>query len=84
MIVLLYIHSNTLKFILDVIRIFEAYFRAHDLISGGIQTKSSLKAIQSAFNQWQSECDLSLTQLSRLVAFATGDNHIHIEQEDSA
>ncbi|NQZ80133.1 MAG: DNA-3-methyladenine glycosylase I [Colwellia sp.] len=62
----------------------EAYFRAHDLISGGIQTKSSLKAIQNSFNQWQSECDLSLTQLSRLVAFATGDNHIHIEQEESA
>ncbi len=62
----------------------EAYFRAHDIISGGIQTKSSLNAIQHSFNQWQSECDLSLTQLSRLVAFATGDNHIHVEQEESA
>ncbi|MFT5757811.1 MAG: 3-methyladenine DNA glycosylase Tag [Alteromonadaceae bacterium] len=62
----------------------EAYFRAHDLISGGIQTKTSLNIIQKSFNQWQAECDLSLTQLSRLVAFATGDNHIHVEQEESA
>ncbi|NQY34426.1 MAG: DNA-3-methyladenine glycosylase I [Alteromonadaceae bacterium] len=57
----------------------EAYFRAHDIISGGIQSKTSLSAIQQSFNAWQQECDLSLSQLSRLVAFATGDNHIHIE-----
>jgi len=62
----------------------EAYFRAHDLISGGIQTKTSLNVIQNSFNQWQTECDLSLTKLSRLVAFATGDNHIHVEQEENA
>jgi len=67
-----------------ITRDIEAYFRAHDLISGGVQTKSSLNAIQSGFNQWQSECDLSLTQLSRLVAFATGDNHIHVEEVESA
>ncbi|NQY64540.1 MAG: DNA-3-methyladenine glycosylase I [Alteromonadaceae bacterium] len=57
----------------------EAYFRAHDIISGGIQSKTSLTAIQQSFNAWQQECDLSLSQLSRLVAFGTGDNHIHIE-----
>jgi len=57
----------------------EAYFRANKIIDGGLQSKKSLTAIQSSFNQWQSECDLSLTQLSRLVAFATGDNHIHAE-----
>jgi 3-methyladenine DNA glycosylase Tag len=54
----------------------EAYLRAHDIIDGGIQSKKSLNAIQKCFNQWQSECDLSLSQLSRLVAFATGDNNI--------
>jgi len=54
----------------------EAYFRAHDIISGGIQSKTSLNAIQNSFNQWQSECNLSLNQLSRLVAFATGDNNL--------
>jgi len=57
----------------------ESYFRAHDLISGGIQTKASLTTIQNAFNQWQLESDLSLAQLSRLVAYATGDNHIQAE-----
>ncbi len=57
----------------------ESYFRAHDIISGGLQTKSSLLAIQNTFNEWQKECDLSLAQISRLVAFATGDNHIQVE-----
>jgi 3-methyladenine DNA glycosylase Tag len=57
----------------------EAYFRAHDLISGGIQTKSSLTTIQKSFNQWQQESDLSLSQLSRLIAFATGDNTVQVE-----
>ena len=58
----------------------EAYFRAHDIITGGIQTKSSLNAIQASFNTWQQQCDLSLGQISRLVAYATGDNHIHLEE----
>lgn len=57
----------------------EAYFRAHDLISGGVQTKSSLSTIQQCFNQWQQESSLSLSQLSRLVAYATGDNAIQAE-----
>jgi 3-methyladenine DNA glycosylase Tag len=57
----------------------EAYFRAHDLINGGIQTKSSLAAIQKSFNQWQQESDFSLSQLSRLIAFATGDNNVQVE-----
>lgn len=57
----------------------EAYFRAHDLISGGIQTKSSLATIQQSFNQWQQESDFSLSQLSRLIAFATGDNNVQVE-----
>ena len=58
----------------------EAYFRAHNIITGGIQTKSSLQAIQNTFNQWQLQCDLSLSQLSRLIAYATGDNHVHVEE----
>jgi len=58
----------------------EAYFRAHDIITGGMQTKSSLNAIQASFNHWQQQADLSLSQLSRLIAYATGDNHIHIEE----
>lgn len=56
----------------------EAYFRAHDIVTGGIQTKSSLNAMQKCFNQWQEESGLSLTQLSRLIAFSTGDNDIQV------
>ncbi|TWX65032.1 DNA-3-methyladenine glycosylase I [Colwellia sp. C1TZA3] len=57
----------------------EAYFRAHDIITGGVQTKSSLNAMQTSFNDWQQQCDLSLGQLSRLIAYATGDNYMHLE-----
>jgi hypothetical protein len=72
-------YSNILKKYLDVIRIFEVYFRAQDIITGDIQTKSSLNAIQTSFNDWQKQCELSLGQLSRLIAYATGDNHVHLE-----
>lgn len=57
----------------------EAYFRAHQLIDGGLQSKKSLNTIQQCFNQWQQQSNYSLTQLSKLVAFSTGDNHIHVE-----
>jgi len=57
----------------------EAYFRANNLITGGVQTKGSLATIQASFNEWQAQSDLSLSQLSRLVAYATGDNHIQAE-----
>jgi hypothetical protein len=72
-------YSNILKKYLDVIKIFEAYFSAHDIITGGIQTKPSLNAIQISFHDWQQQCELSLSQLSRLIAYATDDNHIHLE-----
>ena len=71
--------SNIFKEIVDVTRDVEAYFRANQIIDGGLQSKKSLAAIQATFNQWQSKCDLSLTQLSRLVAFATGDNNVQVE-----
>lgn len=57
----------------------EAYFRAQKIVTGGIQSKTSLKQIQNHFNQWQQESQLSLCQLSRLVAFATGDNHVQAQ-----
>ncbi len=62
----------------------EAYFRAHDIVTGGIQTKSSLQAIQESFNHWQQQSGLSLSQLSRLVAYATGDNNIQLEEVANA
>ena len=62
-----------------VTRDVEAYFRAHDLISGGTQTKASLGTMQKAFNQWHADSGLTYGQLSQLVAFATGDNYVQVE-----
>ena len=57
----------------------EAYFRAHQIIDGGLQSKKSLTAIQNHFNDLQQLSGLSLTQLSRLIAFAHGDNYVQVE-----
>jgi 3-methyladenine DNA glycosylase Tag len=58
----------------------EHYFRAHQLITGGIQTKASLTTIQQTFNHWQQQSQWPLAKLSRLVAYASGDNHIQVAQ----
>jgi 3-methyladenine DNA glycosylase Tag len=57
----------------------EGYLRAQKIIDGGLQSKKSLTAIQAYFNQLQQESGYSLTQLSRLIAFASGDNYVHVE-----
>jgi 3-methyladenine DNA glycosylase Tag len=57
----------------------EAYFRAHDIITGGLQSKTSLQAIQNSFNQWQQQSDFSLSELSLLVAMGTGDNVVQAQ-----
>lgn len=59
----------------------EGYFRAHELISGGAQTKASLTTIQQAFSQWQQQSNWSLAKLSRLVSYASGDNHVQLGSE---
>lgn len=59
----------------------EAYLRAQKIIDGGLQSKKSLTAIQAYFNQLQQESGYSLTQLSRLIAFASGDNYVQVEQK---
>jgi len=58
----------------------EAYLRAQQVIDGGLQSKKSLTAIQAYFNKLQNESGYSLTQLSRLIAFASGDNYVQIEE----
>jgi len=57
----------------------EGYLRAQKIIDGGLQSKKSLTAIQSYFNKLQKESGYSLTQLSRLIAFASGDNYVQVE-----
>jgi len=57
----------------------EAYLRAQKIIDGGLQSKKSLTAIQSYFNDLHAETGYSLMQLSRLIAFAGGDNVVQLE-----
>jgi 3-methyladenine DNA glycosylase Tag len=54
----------------------EAYFRANKLIEGGLTSKRSLNTIQETFSQWQSESNFSLQELSQIVAYSTGENHV--------
>ena len=55
----------------------EAYLRSQQVIDGGLQSKKSLLAIQHYFNDLQQQSAYTLTQLSRLIALANGDNYIH-------
>ena len=57
----------------------EAYLRAQQIIDGGLQSKKSLTAIQAFFNNLQKQSGYNLTQLSRLIAFASGDNYVQVE-----
>tara|TARA_B110000467_G_C18316702_1_gene482009 strand:- start:483 stop:1208 length:726 start_codon:yes stop_codon:yes gene_type:complete len=57
----------------------EAYLRANKIIDGGLQSKKSLTAIQNHFNDLQKQSGYTLTQLSRLIAFASGDNYVQVE-----
>lgn len=54
----------------------EAYLRVHDIIDGGVQSKKSLKAAQAFFNEMQQQSGLSLQEISQVIAFSVGDNHI--------
>lgn len=58
----------------------ESYFRNHELITGGLTSKTSLNAIQHCFNEWREQSGYSLKKISRLIALSTGDNHFHVEQ----
>ncbi|KAF7772452.1 hypothetical protein PCIT_a2520 [Pseudoalteromonas citrea] len=59
----------------------EAYLRAHEIIEGGLQSKKSLLAAQSFFNQLVEQSGWSLQALSQLVAFSVGDNLLPAEGE---
>jgi 3-methyladenine DNA glycosylase Tag len=58
----------------------EAYLRAQKIIDGGLQSKKSLTAIQAFFNDLQQQSGYTLTQLSRLIAFASGDNYVQVQE----
>jgi len=54
----------------------EAYMRSREIVTGGLQTKTSLNAIQHQFNRWREETGLSLTELSMILAYSCGDNRV--------
>ncbi|MDW2111356.1 DNA-3-methyladenine glycosylase I, partial [Vibrio sp. 2089] len=54
----------------------EAYLRNCKIIEGGKDTKTSHDAATQAFMQWQKESGRSLTEISQIIAFSTGDNRL--------
>ncbi|MBU1620472.1 MAG: DNA-3-methyladenine glycosylase I [Gammaproteobacteria bacterium] len=57
----------------------EAYLRNFAVIEGGLTSQKNQKAIQQQFNLWQQESGLSLQEISKVVAFSFGDNHVGLK-----
>ncbi|WP_339725336.1 DNA-3-methyladenine glycosylase I [uncultured Paraglaciecola sp.] len=53
-----------------------SYFTNRDIISGSVQSKRSLTAIQQSFNELQQQSGLSLQELSMIISKSVGDNYI--------
>ncbi len=62
----------------------ETYFRAQQLIDGGLTSQTNLRKIQAQFNQWQQESGLSYQEMSRIVAMSVGDNYVGMASEPIA
>lgn len=58
----------------------EAYMRSRGVVTGGLQSKTSLKAVQNQFNEWHKQCGLSLTEMSMILAYSVGDNRVGFSQ----
>ncbi|HIF9358792.1 TPA: DNA-3-methyladenine glycosylase I [Photobacterium damselae] len=54
----------------------EAYLRNIGVIEGGKSSLKSLKATQKAFNDWQQESGRLMCQVSQIISFSCGDNHV--------
>jgi 3-methyladenine DNA glycosylase Tag len=51
------------------------YFTKRNIISGSAQSKRSLKAIQTSFNELQQQSGRSLQELSLIISKSVGDNY---------
>ncbi len=60
----------------------EAYLRSYKIIEGGKETKRSLEAATLAFTHWQQQSGRSLTEISQVIAFSTGDNRVQSAIEE--
>lgn len=54
----------------------ESHLRSNGIITGGKNTKSSLKATNKAFAEWQQESGRSLSEISQIIAYSCGDNRV--------
>ncbi|HIF9077746.1 TPA: DNA-3-methyladenine glycosylase I [Photobacterium damselae] len=54
----------------------EAYLRNIGVIEGGKSSLKLLKATQKAFNDWQQESGRPMCQVSQIISFSCGDNHV--------
>jgi 3-methyladenine DNA glycosylase Tag len=57
----------------------EAYLRNFGVVEGGLTSQKNQKAIQQQFNLWQQESGLSLQEISKVVVFSFGDNHVGLK-----
>jgi hypothetical protein len=51
------------------------YFTKRNIISGSAQSKRSLTAIQTSFNELQQQSGRSLQELSLIISKSVGDNY---------
>ena len=54
----------------------ESYLRSYKIIEGGRDTKRSLETASKAFAHWQQESGRTLTHISQIIAYGTGDNRV--------
>ncbi len=63
--------ADTFIFSTDV----ESYLRNTGVIDSAKTTKRAMNAANKAFTQWQDESGRSLSEISQIIAYSTGDNH---------
>ncbi len=64
--------ADTFIFSTDV----EAYLRNTDIIDSAKTTKRAMAAANKAFCQWREESGRSLSEISQIIAYSTGDNRV--------
>ncbi|MEM9758885.1 MAG: DNA-3-methyladenine glycosylase I [Pseudomonadota bacterium] len=60
----------------------EGFLRHREIVSGGIGSMKSLNAAQAFFNALREESGRSLMELSRIVSFGFGRNHVGVAASD--
>ncbi|WP_165313048.1 DNA-3-methyladenine glycosylase I [Vibrio ziniensis] len=64
--------ADTFIFSTDV----EAYLRNTGVIDSAKTTKRAMTSANQAFSQWQQESNRTMSEISQIIAFSTGENRI--------